>query len=439
MGVNSSKLNEEVELLLREQQADPTVVTAGLHDQLISSFLEIAVGHTVETARYFLHTTNWNLEESINLFLLNDTLDPSMYHHNDQEPRHEEILEDYNDDDGDDSESRLSSLYRPPYNILFDGWFEDAKTFSTQENKWLMVNLQSRTEFASLTLNRDVWSNDAVSQAVESSFVLWQVYDDTVEGQKISTFYKLESAAPPLVLLLDPITGQKMRMWSGEIEAQGLLEDLVKFMESGPHEHIASLSRHRGPETKVTYSSSNQVPPPSWGDEFEEEDSSSSRNMDQVSAPSWGEEFEEEGNSSSSNHTGQVVAPSWGEEFEKEETCVSSNNTDGESEEVKEEEEETCCLFPELTEEPMGDCDRNLVCNLCVRFPDGRRKQRKFLKTEPIQLLWSFCYSQMEVSERKAFKLVQAIPRASKTLDYEVNDPFEQSGLANSMISVTWE
>ncbi|KFK22146.1 hypothetical protein AALP_AAs62910U000300 [Arabis alpina] len=389
------------------------------NDQLISSFLETAVGQTVETARTFLQTTNWNIEEAINLYLMNNNYDSSLYHDYNQvaAPRSEvtSVREDSTTSgtsdvsDSQDSDTRLSSLCRPPIDLLFKGSFEDAKSVSAKKNLWLIVNVQSRTELDSQWLNRDVWSSEAVSQMVETCFILWQVYDDTIEGRKVSSYYKIESASP-VVFVIDPITGLKMRMWSGVIEAHSLFEDLMNITEAGPHEHIASLTKNRTP--KETFSSSN--------------------NNNQVTAPSWGEEFEEEDTYSY-----------YEEEEEDEETCSSSNHSDPtwepEFEEEEEEEEETCLEFPDLTEEPKSDCDRSELCNICVRFPDGRRKQRKFLKSEPIQLLWSFCYSHMEGSERKVFKLVQAIPGASKTLDYEANETFDQSGLANSMISVTWE
>ncbi|KAL1219309.1 Plant UBX domain-containing protein 12 [Cardamine amara subsp. amara] len=93
--------------------------------------------------------------------------------------------------------------------------------------------------------------------------------------------------------------------------------------------------------------------------------------------------------------------------------------------------------FPQLPEEPPNrDWD---LCRLCVRLPDGRRIQRNFRKSESVQLLWSFCYSQIDESERrKPFKLIQAFPGAYKTLHYGSNTTFDQSGLANSLVSVTW-
>jgi hypothetical protein len=49
-----------------------------------------------------------------------------------------------------------------------------------------------------------------------------QVYDDTSEGQKVCTYYKLDSI--PVVLIIDPITGQKMHSWVGMVQPESLLE-----------------------------------------------------------------------------------------------------------------------------------------------------------------------------------------------------------------------
>ncbi|KFK39659.1 hypothetical protein AALP_AA3G272700 [Arabis alpina] len=92
--------------------------------------------------------------------------------------------------------------------------------------------------------------------------------------------------------------------------------------------------------------------------------------------------------------------------------------------------------FPQLPEEPNRDLDKSVLCRICVRLPDGRRVERNFLKTESVQLLWSFCYSQID--QKKPFKLIQAFPGSYKTLHYGSNTTFEQSGLANSVVSVTW-
>ncbi|CAH8386049.1 unnamed protein product, partial [Eruca vesicaria subsp. sativa] len=85
------------------------------------------------------------------------------------------------------------------------------------------------------------------------------------------------------------------------------------------------------------------------------------------------------------------------------------------------------------------NCPSHIEIWICVRLPDGRRVQRSFLKCESVQLLWSFCYSQIDQSERnKPFKLFQAVPGYYKNLYYGSDTSFEQSGLPNSLISLTW-
>ena len=54
------------------------------------------------------------------------------------------------------------------------------------------------------------------------------MYDDTTEGRKVCTYYKLDSI--PVVLVIDPITGQKMRSWSGMVQPERLLEVCVMGM-----------------------------------------------------------------------------------------------------------------------------------------------------------------------------------------------------------------
>ncbi|KAF3495270.1 hypothetical protein DY000_02057679 [Brassica cretica] len=95
--------------------------------------------------------------------------------------------------------------------------------------------------------------------------------------------------------------------------------------------------------------------------------------------------------------------------------------------------------FPHLPEEPKGG-ERSVQCRVGIRLPNGQRFQKNFLKTDKIHLLWSFSYSHLEESERKKpVRLTHAIPGESKTLEYESNLTLEQSDVASSMISATWE
>ncbi|XP_074341409.1 plant UBX domain-containing protein 7-like isoform X2 [Apium graveolens] len=444
------------------------------HQMLISSFLEIAAGQTVDTARQFLQATGWKLEDALQLFYVgNDSgivaassefpplvtestqneeslsgpgkdlsqehalpdesevraplpvkrdvlydgpmlYGPRMgntshgarsvvpFRNFDQELKHPGIWEaDQSSASAvDNSRDNLASLYRPPFAIMLQGPFEKAKDAAKSQNRWLLVNLQSTREFSSHMLNRDTWANEAVAQTIISNFIFWQVYDDTEEGSKVCTYYKLDSS--PIVLVIDPITGQKMRSWRGMVQPETLLEDLIPFLDGSPKDHHISLSHKRPRET-------TQVTP------------------QKVQAGETNEDEE------------MLLALAASMEGIKDTSGVSRDMdiTDAEEEKYKLKKP----TFPPLPEEPKADkkADKNLLCKVGVRLPDGRRLQRNFLRTDPIQLLWSFCNSQLDEADARQFRLNQAIPGASRFLEYESNLTFGESGLANSMISVTWE
>ncbi|XP_028752586.1 plant UBX domain-containing protein 7 isoform X1 [Neltuma alba] len=440
---------------------------------MVSSFLEVAEGQTAETARQFLQATSWKLEEAIQLFLIGNEggagpqLSPS---HNppaenddswtgrpSSEQRKDTAIESSGGDDGDEvrpplpvkretlyddpmlygvsrmgprsqeasslvafrnfeeemrrpgvweseqgavstaesSRDNLASLYRPPFHLLFTGPFDKAKIAASTEDKWLLVNIQSTREFSSHMLNRDTWANEAVSQTISTNFIFWQVYDDTTEGRKVCTYYRLDSI--PVVLVIDPITGQKMRIWSGMVQPESLLEGLLPFLDAGPKDHHSTLSHKRPRESSS---------PTKSKDESNEEDEEVLR----------------------------ALALSM--EGMKESSALAGVDKDAESVD-RGQETVLAPSYPPLPEEPKGD--KNLLCRVGIRLPDGCRVQRNFLRTDPIQLLWSFCSAQLGEGEVKQFRLTQSIPGASKVLDYESNATLEESGLANSMILMTWE
>ncbi|KAK4264082.1 hypothetical protein QN277_029419 [Acacia crassicarpa] len=440
---------------------------------MVSSFLEIAEGQTAETARQFLQATSWKLEEAIQLFLigneggagpqLSSSHNPhaenvdSWTGHPSSELRRDTAIESSGGGSGDEvrpplpvkretlyddpmlygvsrmgshsqeassivafrnfeeemrrpgvweseqgavstaesSRDNLASLYRPPFHLMFTGTFDKAKTVASTDDKWLLVNIQSTKEFSSHMLNRDTWANEAVSQTINTNFIFWQVYDDTTEGKKVCTYYRLDSV--PVVLVIDPITGQKMRIWSGMVQPETLLEGLLAFMDAGPKDHHNTLSHKRPRESSS---------PPKIKDEKNEEDEEVARAL----------ALSMEGLKESSESTGK----------------------DKDAEPVDQQQETILpSRYPPLPEEPKGD--KKLLCRVGVRLPDGRRVQRNFLRADPIQLLWSFCAAQLGDEERKRFRLTQSIPGASKVLDYESNATIEESGLANSMILMTWE
>ncbi|XP_042058543.1 plant UBX domain-containing protein 7-like isoform X2 [Salvia splendens] len=445
-----------------------SVLSAVDQQRLVSSFLEIAIGQTADTARQFLQATSWNFEEAIQLYFIGNEgragqppayfppvgndfpphdLENELGRPDDTDgvraplPVKRDVLYDspmlYGTRRGDSSQGtpsvvpfrnfqeemkrpgvweaeqgssssvpdkvqdNLASLYRPPFAIMYHGPFEKAKDHARVQNKWLLVNMQSTKEFSSHMLNRDTWANEAVAQTIRTNFIFWQVYDDTEEGSKVCTYYKLDSI--PVIMVIDPITGQKMRSWRGMIQPQNLLEDLLQFMDGSPSDLHVSHSHKRSRE-----SSKSPIPrpqPTTAADNNNEND----EDLQKALAMSMDDQKEIDTKSDHPNKVDDATA----------EPQVKKPS------------------YLPLPEEPKGD--RNLLCMVGVRLPDGRRIRRNFLRTDPVQLLWSFCSLELKEDSNRPFRLSQAIPGASKTLDFNVISTFEESGLANSMISVTWE
>ncbi|KAJ1693571.1 hypothetical protein LUZ63_010269 [Rhynchospora breviuscula] len=130
------------------------------------------------------------------------------------------------------SPMNLAALYQTPFALMYNGTMKKAKMDAALQDKWLLVNIQSTEEFSSHMLNRDTWANETLTQIITSSFLFWQVYDTMIEGIWVFEFYDLENL--PAILVINPITGQKMHTWTGMVQPEHLLEDLVPYLDKGP-------------------------------------------------------------------------------------------------------------------------------------------------------------------------------------------------------------
>ncbi|XP_074565975.1 plant UBX domain-containing protein 7-like [Curcuma longa] len=425
-----------------------TLPSAAERQQLVSFFLEIAAGQTADVAAQFLEATGWKLDEAVQLFydsnesggvessflprqtngiaseeniiasgssvpgaledevraplpVIRDTLyeDPAFSRASSSSDvpfgmsRHSAVWESSESavSTSNDTHRNLASLYTPPFALMFQGRFDQAKVEASLHGKWLLVNVQSNEEFNSHMLNRDTWANTAVAETIHSNFIFWQVYHDTTEGQKVRTFYKLVTL--PAVLLIDPITGQKMNAWTGMVHPERFLEELLPFLDRGPKEHYAFLLQKR--QRAAHDSAVTNVA----GKEAVKDDAEMVQALAAASL-----EDDEESRPEKSDH------------------ATNSNEK---------------LTYPPLLEEPQGSKG---LCRVAIRLPDGCRLQRKFLITDSIKLLWSFCSSKLEDGLKRPFHFIQLILGASsRSLKYESDLTFEAAGLSNSMISLVWD
>lgn len=93
---------------------------------------------------------------------------------------------DHGDDDEDDEDyeveearprepANLTDMFSPPTHLMHRaGGFQGARTMAKDSKRWLLVNIQRDSEFASHALNRDVWRDELVENLVREGFIFWQ-------------------------------------------------------------------------------------------------------------------------------------------------------------------------------------------------------------------------------------------------------------------------
>ncbi|GFY48282.1 UBX domain-containing protein 7 [Trichonephila inaurata madagascariensis] len=134
----------------------------------------------------------------------------------------------------------LEDLFRPPLDIMHRGNFSTARETGNASNRWLMVNIQDSQEFSCQVLNRDVWSNNDVKSLISKHFIFWQVYNDSIDGEKYMQFYK--PVEFPYIAVLDPRTGEKLIEWH-DVNSNNMCDLIQSF-----------LKEHRTPDGSSTTS-----------------------------------------------------------------------------------------------------------------------------------------------------------------------------------------
>lgn len=88
---------------------------------------------------------------------------------------------------------RLGDLFRPPFDIQCPGTLHTVREAGKAKDKWIIVNLQDNTQFASQCMNRDIWSNKPLKSLIRSHFLFWQVAVDTSEGARFQVSVSLNN------------------------------------------------------------------------------------------------------------------------------------------------------------------------------------------------------------------------------------------------------
>eukprot|EP01113_Clastostelium_recurvatum_P022242 TRINITY_DN2649_c0_g1_i1.p1 TRINITY_DN2649_c0_g1~~TRINITY_DN2649_c0_g1_i1.p1 ORF type:complete len:493 (+),score=103.24 TRINITY_DN2649_c0_g1_i1:95-1480(+) len=146
---------------------------------------------------------------------------------------------------------RLADLFRPPFDLMHQGTFDEVRSFARANEKWVLVNVQTPSEFDCQRLNRDTWSDSAVKSVVKENFVLWQVERIGDEGDRYARFYPCEIL--PHIAIIDPRTGERVQIWETFIEPKTLVRYLTDFLAHNSLQTFPSpraKDQEKAPEAK---------------------------------------------------------------------------------------------------------------------------------------------------------------------------------------------
>ncbi|KAL8865923.1 MAG: hypothetical protein Q9174_006608 [Haloplaca sp. 1 TL-2023] len=130
----------------------------------------------------------------------------------------------------------LAMLYRPPFNLITRVKWDQARQMGKEQEKWILVNIQDMGIFDCQILNRDVWKDPGVVETVKENFIFMQYAKDDPEGGQYIQYYfqnRDDQDAYPHVAIVDPRTGEQVKVWSGPPVPKALefLQQLHEFLD----------------------------------------------------------------------------------------------------------------------------------------------------------------------------------------------------------------
>jgi len=136
----------------------------------------------------------------------------------------------------------LAEIYRAPTDLCFMGTFDELRAAGREQRRWLLVNIQSLTEFASQQLNADTWRDETLRAVIGSGFLFWQQYHDSQDGAQYCRYYLQNVPVFPHIGIVDPVTGQLVKSWTGFKDAERLMDKLMDYADAPPKDYFAEAA-----------------------------------------------------------------------------------------------------------------------------------------------------------------------------------------------------
>ncbi|KAI9311591.1 hypothetical protein BX666DRAFT_1996662 [Dichotomocladium elegans] len=284
---------------------------------------------------------------------------------------------------------RLADLFRPPFDIMYKGGFEDARTTAREQSKWLLINIQDPGEFTCQILNRDLWSDTTIKEIIRESFIFLQYAKESAEGKRYLTYYPIQKY--PHIAAIDARTGERVHTWESVLTPSDFMMKVTEFLEQHSPESAAQSSIIKKQRMMKDFS-----------DMSEEE---------QLNA---------------------AIAASLEEEAEEEEELQKEDEQPGVESEKREEKKDSAFdkIHAIKRDEPT---DLANSTRIQFRLPDGKRVIRRFMKTDPVRYLFEYVKAEVANAdaEDRPFELVFNRQQLIQILDQSIQD----AGLANAAVN----
>ncbi|KAI8643123.1 hypothetical protein BD408DRAFT_385980 [Parasitella parasitica] len=302
---------------------------------------------------------------------------------------------------------RLADLFRPPFDIMFCGNFENARETAKENNKWLMINVQDPTEFSCQILNRDLWSDRFVKDILNESFIFLQYTNTSADGTRYNTYYTVNGY--PHIAIIDARTGERIRVWEKALSPTDFMMDVTEFMEENSADSSSTILKRPKKAKNIS-------------DMSEEEQlnaaiaaSLNRPSMDTVSdSPEASQMDIEPKPTNESTKVNERSSPIKQNEQQQEEELRAGSAFDG--------------IKPVKRDETTNIANSTRIQ---LKMRDGSRTIRRFLKTDPVRSIFEFVKSDVSDAANQQFELVFNRTQLIDVLDQTI----EEAGLINAAVN----
>ncbi|KAL6716284.1 UBX domain protein Ubx2 [Lecanora helva] len=163
----------------------------------------------------------------------------------------------------------LAEMYRPPFELISRLSWDQARQHGRDGEKWILVNIQDSSIFDCQILNRDLWKNPGIIETVRENFIFMQYSKDDPKANQYIQYYFQDKESPdayPHIAIVDPRTGEKVKVWSGPPvpKAMDFLMQLHEFLDryslkATAKNPVARRKPEAKPETQVATMTEEQM------------------------------------------------------------------------------------------------------------------------------------------------------------------------------------